>query len=170
MQSQISQAEAKKYFIEWFRISKWRRIGIIWWNLLDGWPQVSDAAVDYYFEKKLAYDYIKRSQQPVCFMCDEPEDGFITICGMNYFPYDKNAEYKVTMMSDNKELIGGIITLKADSAERIGKITIKENEKEFYLIEWEIDCKQDKNHYFTNIIDIDYKEYVASLRKSGFYI
>ncbi|MBE6611396.1 MAG: hypothetical protein E7632_02785, partial [Ruminococcaceae bacterium] len=32
--SQISQAEAKKYFIERFRITKWRRTGIIWWNLI----------------------------------------------------------------------------------------------------------------------------------------
>ena len=39
MASQISQAEAKKYFIEKFRIEKWRRTGIIWWNLIDGWPQ-----------------------------------------------------------------------------------------------------------------------------------
>lgn len=61
-QSQISQAEAKKYFIEKFRIGKWKRTGIIWWNLLDGWPQISDAIVDYYYVKKLAYHYIKRSQ------------------------------------------------------------------------------------------------------------
>ena len=37
--SQISQAEAVKYFIERFRLRKWRRTGIIWWNLIDGWPR-----------------------------------------------------------------------------------------------------------------------------------
>lgn len=47
--SQISQAEAKKFFIEMFRIKKWRRTGIIWWNVIDCWPQFSDAIVDYYF-------------------------------------------------------------------------------------------------------------------------
>ena len=31
--------------------------GILWWNVLDGWPQFSDAVVDYYFGKKLAYHY-----------------------------------------------------------------------------------------------------------------
>ncbi|HHY97696.1 MAG TPA: glycoside hydrolase family 2, partial [Firmicutes bacterium] len=51
--SQISQAEAKKFFIEMTRLHKWRRTGIIWWNMLDGWPQFSDAIVDYYFGKKL---------------------------------------------------------------------------------------------------------------------
>ncbi len=46
--SQVSQAEAFKFFIEMFRSAKWRRTGIIWWNLLDGWPQISDAVVYLY--------------------------------------------------------------------------------------------------------------------------
>ncbi|MFQ7036387.1 MAG: hypothetical protein ACLRTQ_12350, partial [Candidatus Borkfalkia sp.] len=29
--SQVSQAEAKKFFIEWARLSKWDKSGIIWW-------------------------------------------------------------------------------------------------------------------------------------------
>lgn len=32
-----------------------------------GCPQFSDAVVDYYFTKKLAFSYIKRSQNPLCF-------------------------------------------------------------------------------------------------------
>lgn len=51
-ESQISQAEAKKYFIERFRIGKWRRTGILWWNLVDGWAQVSDAIVDWSLHQK----------------------------------------------------------------------------------------------------------------------
>jgi len=73
--SQISQAEAKKFFIEWFRSGKWRRTGILWWNLRDGWPVFSDAIVDYYNRKKLAYEYIKRAQTDVCAICCEATDG-----------------------------------------------------------------------------------------------
>ena len=58
--SQISQAEAKKYFIERVRIKRPYTGGILWWNLIDGWPQMSDAVVDYFYRKKIAYDYIKR--------------------------------------------------------------------------------------------------------------
>ena len=50
--SQITQAEAKKYFIEMTRLRKWRTSGILWWNVIDGWPQFSDAVVDYYFERQ----------------------------------------------------------------------------------------------------------------------
>ena len=45
--SQITQAEAKKFFIESTRLRKWRTSGILWWNVIDGWPQFSDAIVDY---------------------------------------------------------------------------------------------------------------------------
>ncbi len=84
--SQITQAEAKKYFIESTRLRKWQTSGILWWNLLDGWPQFSDAIVDYYFGKKLAYHYIRRAQRPVCvFLADvlQPPPGL---------PHPKNTD------------------------------------------------------------------------------
>lgn len=93
--SQISQAEADKYFIERFRISKWRRTGIIWWNIVDGWPQVSDAVVDYYFVKKLAYEYIRRSQSPISLCFDEPKNGVLTLCAVNDTPETVDMPYSV---------------------------------------------------------------------------
>lgn len=170
-QSQISQAEAKKYFIEKFRIGKWIRTGIIWWNLVDGWPQVSDAIVDYYFVKKLAYHYIKRSQAPVCLMFDEPEDNIITLVGSNDLPKDVDLSYKVTRISKdsskNEVVLSGIARVDADSALRIAGLPIEEGEKEFYLIEWECGEYSGKNHYFTNIIDIDYAAYLNALKQCG---
>ena len=73
--SQITQAEAKKFFIESTRLRKWHTSGILWWNVIDGWPQFSDAIVDYYFGKKLAYHYIRRAQRPVCLVIGEPGPG-----------------------------------------------------------------------------------------------
>ena len=169
-QSQISQAEAKKYFIEKFRIGKWKRTGIIWWNLLDGWPQVSDAIVDYYYTKKLAFHYIKRSQEPVCLMFDEPEDGKIRLVGVNDLPVDKNISYAVKKYmgtTNDVVVLSGDVSLEADTAASIDLITISENDKEFYHIEWTMDGKTYKNHYFTNIIDIDYQAYMQALKKYG---
>ena len=53
--SQIVQGEANKFFVEWWRQGKWRRTGILWWNLRDGWTIFSDSVVDYFNRKKLAY-------------------------------------------------------------------------------------------------------------------
>lgn len=166
-QSQISQAEAKKYFIEKFRIGKWKRTGIIWWNLLDGWPQISDAVVDYYYNRKLAYHYIKRSQQPVCLMLDEPENGKCGLIAVNDTPYDKQLDYTVRRFSDNTVVLSGTCTVPADGIMQPDNLTVAEKEKEFYYIEWSVDGKTCYNHYFTNIIDIDYQAYVQALRKYG---
>jgi beta-mannosidase len=73
--SQASQAEALKFFIERFRQDKFRRTGILWWNLRDGWPEISDAIVDYYGRRKLAYHYVRRIQADVCPICAEAVDG-----------------------------------------------------------------------------------------------
>lgn len=75
--SQIVQAEAMKTFVELFRSKKFmKKNGLIWWNVRDGWPQISDAIVDYYGEKKRAYYAIRNSQynQLVCVT----DDGNVT--------------------------------------------------------------------------------------------
>ncbi len=167
--SQISQAEAKKYFIERFRATKWRRTGIIWWNLIDGWPQISDSVVDYYGVKKLAYHYIKRSQAPVCFIFDEPKDGQLPLVVTNDLQEDKKVRFKVTDLTNDEVLIDSTVTARADSVTKVWNKDMQDGEKRFYLIEWEYDGIKGKNHYFTNIRDIDYKYYVDCMKKAGFY-
>ena len=63
-QSQIVQAEAMKTFVELFRSRKFARTtGLLWWNVRDGWPQLSDAVVDYFYSRKLAYWTIRNAQR-----------------------------------------------------------------------------------------------------------
>ena len=71
--SQFVQAQAKKFFVELFRQRRPFTSGILWWNMMDGWPQISDAIVDYFFTKKLAFDYLKQSHQDICLILCEPD-------------------------------------------------------------------------------------------------
>ena len=74
--SQFSQSEANKTFVERFRsdaASPGGRSGILWWNIRDGWPIVSDAVVDYYGRRKLSYFTLRRAQADLCAMAGEPE-------------------------------------------------------------------------------------------------
>jgi len=73
--TQTTQAEAMKFVIEMTRLNKWKNTGIVWWNVIDGWPLLNASVVDYFFNKKLAYYYIRRVQEPVCIMVDEPKTG-----------------------------------------------------------------------------------------------
>ena len=166
--SQISQAEAKKYFIERFRTGKWRRTGIIWWNLIDGWPQFSDAVVDYYGVKKLAYSYIKRSQNPVLLAFGEPSDGEIELFAVNEFVLDVKLEYTVTDLTRGEVLLTGQTVAPAEASTRVAKIPVADGEKRFLYIEWKADGVMYSNHYMTNIIDIDYREYLSYIEKVGY--
>lgn len=173
LMSQISQAEAKKYFIERFRITRGRRNGIIWWNLVDGWPQISDAVVDYYYTKKLAYHFIKRSQQPVLLAFDEPDEAgtSITLYGVNDLTDNVTVSYRVRNITDGTVVAKASGMLNAEKSSPLLHIDIQKDEKKFYLIEWEYtrndNTVRGKNHYFTNIIDVDYRAYRAALEECG---
>ena len=177
--SQISQAEAMKFFIERFRLSKWRRTGIIWWNLTDGWPQISDAVVDYYYHKKLAYFYIRRSQQPVCFMFDEPSEHegktAVRLCGVNDLQKDINCGYRVyrigvlspdAQFGEGKTMIvEGEITLKSNASETAAYVDFEDHA--FYLIEWEYGGQTYRNTYLCGDPVVSLEKYVKALDITG---
>lgn len=169
LMSQISQAEAKKYFIERFRITRGRRNGIIWWNLVDGWPQISDAIVDYNYCKKLAYHYIKRSQQPVMLAFDEPEtETAMTLYGVNDMTRDVTVSYRVRNITDGTVVAKASSTLSAEKSNRLLTIDIEKDEKKFYVMEWEYTdgetVTRGRNHFHTNLINVDYKAYKTAMK------
>ena len=165
--SQISQAEAFKYFIERFRIRKDVRGGIIWWNILDGWPQISDAVVDYYFVKKLAYWYIKNSQAPLCLMFDEPIDGKLSLVAVNDSREGAEISYTVTRASDGAQLMCGNALVEGDGLVRLGDVCCKDDDHEFLLIEWsDGNGNCGRNHFVTNIRGTSYTAYRDFLEKT----
>lgn len=166
-QSQISQAEAKKYFIEKFRIGKPHCTGIIWWNLLDGWPQVSDAVVDWYHCKKLAYHFIKRSQQQLCLMFDEPDGEKIRLFAVQDGGKTQDVQYTVRDMTDGGRVIcKGFATVGPDCSVVIDSVSAKQN-LGFWLIEWYCaDGSNGRNHFTTKTEQISYVQYLNALEQS----
>lgn len=166
--SQIFQAEAFKFIIERFRIRKETHGGLIWWNLLDGWPQISDAVVDYYFCKKLAYTYIANAQQPLCLMFDEPEDGNIWLYAANEFPVPHRLTYSVKRVSDDATVCFGQTAIEANGITKIGKLSLSEHEQDWYWMEWEDENgNRGHNHYVTNIRGFSYQTYCHYLQKTN---
>lgn len=165
--SQIFQAEAFKFMIERFRIRKATHGGLIWWNLLDGWPQISDAVVDYYFTKKLAYDYIKNSQQPLCLMFDEPNElGKIKLVAANELPQDKSFSYTVTDLYNNCVVASGNGAVSANGVLEITEISLDKTHEPMFIIEWEYDGQVCRNHYITDVRNIDFNTYIDFLNKT----
>jgi len=167
-QSQVSQAEAVKYFIERFRIHKWRMSGILWWNIADGWPQVSDAVVDWYGCKKIAYYYIKRSQTPFCMMFDEPVDGKLTLVAANDTQSTVHASYTVTDLTTGATVTKGNLEIEANGCIRVEQVPEAKNG--FYMITWESDAGSGRNHFTCTIGDgWTWDAYRICMQKAGFY-
>lgn len=164
--SQISQAEAMKYFIERFRIGKWRRTGIIWWNVLDGCPQFSDAVVDYYFRKKMAYECIRRSQEMIALMCDEPEGDTVRLMGANDYGCEKQVRFRVTELVSGDVAWEGQTVLPADSAVCIASLD-SHGRKDFWLMEWECGGESFRNHYATWEPPFDCGLYIGCAKEAG---
>lgn len=137
--SQISQAEAKKFFIERVRAKMDVMGGIIWWNLLDGWPQFSDAVVDYYYEKKLAYSFIKRSSRPFIVMVDEmAEGGYPVICA-NSTREEVSGHLTVTNAEDNRIVLETDFKAAPNSNTRLGQVPFAYSDKGMLILKWETD-------------------------------
>ena len=165
--SQCVQAEAKKFFIELFRGAMWRRTGIIWWNLIDGWPQFSDAVVDYYYEKKLAYDYIKRSQRRICLMFREPENWGQTLVAANSTLEASDLKFSVRDVESGALLLSGERRLNANSGAELGRIPYSMGDKRLYLIEWEDCFGKGVNHYLAGLPPFDLPWYKSVMKKAG---
>ncbi len=144
--SQISQAEAKKFFIERFRSAKWERTGILWWNLRDGWPEISDAVVDYYGGRKLAYEVIKRVQADVCAICGEAEEGRHPLIIVNDTLAEAQGRLKVTEADGGKILFDQDYRVEANGRLPAGSIP-PAGQAAMWLLEWTANGQSFRNHY-----------------------
>jgi beta-mannosidase len=165
--SQITQAEAMKFFIEFWRHDKWRRSGIIWWNLRDGWPIVSDAVVDYYNRKKLAYAYIKRVQVNVVAMCAEAVEGKHPVYVVNDTLRPATGHLRIHDADTDRQLLATDFMVEANGKVIVGEVPAADK-PEMWLIEWQLsDGSKFRNHYLAGESPIRLEDYRRWLQKLG---
>jgi len=161
--SQFTQAEAKKFFIETARILKPRRMGLIWWNLLDCWPQISDAVVDYYFNKKIAYEYITRSQAPVCLLCAEEKNNCHQVILANDGNQSGWAVYKITNAETGELIASGSAYTEANVNLPLCQIpAAAKGETIFYRLTVDVNGIVAENHYVSFHAPLPWKAAPAS--------
>lgn len=166
--SQVSQAEAKKFFIEMFRVAKWRRTGILWWNLLDCWPQFSDAIVDYYFTKKLAFDYVRRAQQPLLLALREPAGDQQQLVACNDTRDDRSFGYRVTDIDTGDVVASGNGVASADAATPVAALPVAPGTQRFLVIEWDSGTGRGSSHYLSGTPPFslsDYRRWLAAFEQ-----
>lgn len=158
--SQVTQAEAVKFFIESTRLRKWRTSGILWWNVLDGWPQFSDAVVDYYWGKKLAYHYIRRVQQPVCLMIGEPGPGkYLPVVLANDTRAPADVRYRVWDGETGETAAEGGFAIPANENWQVDRLRTFASEQRLYLMTWQVGDQQFGNHYVVGGAPLSWERY-----------
>lgn len=165
--SQISQAEAMKFFIELFRQQNAWRSGIIWWNIMDCWPQFSDAVVDYYFVKKLAYWYIKEAQNPLLVVLAEPKDWKQEVLVVNDTKESVSLSYRIQDAETETVIAEGKCSMEAHRSVDTGAIPYSQGDKRLYAITWKTaDGVEGKSHYLAGNPPFDlhwYKELASKI-------
>ena len=169
--SQIVQAEALKFFVESTRLRKWHTSGILWWNLLDGWPQFSDAVVDYFFTKKLAYHYLYRVQRPVLVCLGESERGSasgtaalpVIVC--NDSLEDVKISYRIWDANRQRTLAEGKFKSPANQNWQVAKIQTQDGSPQLFLMEWQANGENFGNHYLFGEPPLDLERYIIWLKK-----
>jgi beta-mannosidase len=163
--SQISQAEAMKFLVEMTRLRKWRSTGLVWWNVMDGWPQISDAIVDYFFNQKLAYYYIRRVQEPICVMVDEPKNWHCRVVVGDDSREDASGHYRVWDADSGETLLEGDYAVKANENLEVGQIPVFHSGKRLFLIEWTANGKRYANHYLQGMPPYSLSRYKVWLNR-----
>jgi len=154
--SQLSQAEAYKFFIENARHRE-DKTGVLWWNLLDGWPQFSDAVVDYYGKEKLAYKNICRSQAPVLCMIAPDMDGNFTLFGINDSPRDVRIDLRVEDGDTKETFFNGQVCIPKDGKMRIATLQFF-SKKRLIMLHWTGDATG-KNHFISGYPEYDFETF-----------
>ena len=157
--SQVSQAEANKYFIERIRLKKWNKAGVIWWNMLDGWPQFSDAVVDYYFDKKLAYEYIRRVQGKVLVAFDEPRGWELNAMLCNDSRETFEVAYEVMDADSGETILSGTTHIGANANKMIASVRVSTGDQKMYIIRYTYGGITEYNHYVLGHPPFGYEKY-----------
>ena len=166
LKSQFVQAEAYKFNIERYRLAKWYKTGLMWWNLIDGWPQISHPPVDYFFNKKPSFKAIRRAQKPLTVAIDEPADGYHNVVICNDLQTDVTVKVKITELISGKTEFIGKFDAKANENTIIGKLPFK-NTLAFYKIEFVLKHRKNITHYVNDILDCPFDKYLQLIGKVG---
>ncbi len=146
--SQIAHAEASKYFIEHMRAQKPIKSGVLLWNLLDGWPQSTEATIDFYFTKKLAFDVVKRASQPFALLMDTDQNGIPQLFAVNDTRTSQTVTYAVTDGETGELLAQGNTQVSANGIRTLQSFADLISQKRLLVLRWSGDSTG-CNHFLT---------------------
>jgi len=149
----LACAELFKDAIEYCRVKRWSKSGVLWWSLTDMWPMLFNYSVtDDQQNPKLPYFWIRQSQEPVAMMAVRVEHGGeLAVYAVNDTREAAVIEYSVSAYDQggNSRILGsGVCCQQGNSAAMTQRIAESE-EPELWIIRYRIGDYESVNHVFT---------------------
>lgn len=166
--SQSVQAEAMKFFVEMWRGDKPDRSGIIWWNIRDGWPVLSDAVTDYYNSKKMAFHFLKTVHEDVCVFINDAPDGSLALVAVNDMRLPSRGTVVVKDVISGKVVYKGSFDIEANGRELISGLP-KMDGQGILSINYDADGKKLANHYLYGKPPFRLDDYINWLERTNIY-
>ncbi len=160
-QSQYTQAEAYKTWVETARVKGWS--GILLWNLVEGWPGISEAMVDYYFVKKPSFHFVKAAQRPVSVVLSEKTNSALNVYAVNDGNEETEIVYEVRL--NEGSVFSGTVTVGAHERLLVGEIPT-DGKSNFYNILFQTNGESYRSHYQEKPRALDIHVYLENLEKA----
>lgn len=167
----IACAEVYKDTVEFFRISRPEKTGVLWWSLLDMWPMLFNySVVDSAFRPKLPYHYLKHAQQSFALIvCRKEFEGAVALYAANETLDVHEGSYRITAVSADgaeRTVLSGAYRAEPNAVTVLSRPE-ECAEAELWLIEWEGNGKVSRNHYVTGKRPYDLGVYKSWLGRIG---
>lgn len=158
-------ASVYKHSIEYYRMDKPVRTGVLWWSLLDMWPMMFNySVVDAALKPKLPYYWIRQSQQPVCMLMTQSSvaDGFRlnivndTLEAFTAIPccvlrFDEKTNKLMTIWEKTVDVpANSSVELTSNLHDNVGGLM---------LLEWTLNGKVLRNHFIADAAPYDFETF-----------
>ena len=122
--------------------------------------------MDYYYEKKLAFEFIKRAQQQLLVMLREPQGWTQDLIACNATREPMALHYTVRDADSGKTLAEGTRTAAPDAVTVLDALHFTRSHARFLIINWETPAGPARNHYLSGDPPFDAARYRAWLAKA----
>jgi beta-mannosidase len=139
----------------------------MFWCFQDGWPLVNWGVVDYFNEKKLAYDYLQESMRDVQAICGEAENGQHPVVIVNDTLQPVQGNVTVKRVGETAPLLDTKFEVKANDKTNVGSIP-QPKDSQMWELEWKLkDGREFKAHYLATQSKIRLSDYVGWMKQLG---
>ncbi|MBQ6823800.1 MAG: hypothetical protein IJP27_04035 [Clostridia bacterium] len=142
-------AEIYKDIIEYSRVVRWRKSGVLWWSLMDMWPMLYNySVIDCDGVRKLPYFFIEKAQQEFCLIAT-PTEGGMALYAANDTLKTVEAAYTVTAYdaAGQRTIASGRCRQGKNSVGLLQQLTAKE--PALWILRWTVNGKDYVNHAVT---------------------